>query len=151
MNHPLRSTNVNKQLMVGLHKVAHGIIKQEATYPLIYLQTFMTYSLLNSPARMILPCCLCTPPCMILLTVVYHPSFHFYWVTKEQTPICCTCTYSIQNANQKLLCIPSGTPHFLVKNNTPFNGVKFHGYLHHQNGLNHTLKPSKKSCKTSVF
>ena len=34
-----RTTNVNKQLR--LHKVAHGKIKREATYPLLCLQNFM--------------------------------------------------------------------------------------------------------------
>ena len=33
INYLLRTTDVNKHLTPGLHKVAHGIIKREATYP----------------------------------------------------------------------------------------------------------------------
>ena len=42
------STNVIKQLALGLHKVAHGIIKGEATYPPLFLKFNDMISLLNS-------------------------------------------------------------------------------------------------------
>ena len=51
---------------------------------------------------------------------------------------------------KKLLCIPTGTPHFLVKNNKSLC-VKFYGYPHHQNRLGHMSKPPNESCETSGF
>ena len=38
---------------------------------------------------------------------------------------------------------------FSSKKHTPLYG-KFYGYLHHQNGLGHTLKSPNESCETSV-
>ena len=54
MTYLLPSNYVNKQLILGLHKVEHGITKREATYLLLFLQSSMTWSLLNPPAPMIL-------------------------------------------------------------------------------------------------
>ena len=42
------STNVIKQLALGLHKVTHGIIKGEATYPPLFSKFNDMISLLNS-------------------------------------------------------------------------------------------------------
>ena len=48
------------------------------------------------------------------------------------------------------MCIPIGTPHFLVKNNTPLCG-KFYSYPHHQNGLGHMLNFRTKASRRRSF
>ena len=92
----------------------------------------------DSFVMMLYNLCLYTP-CMILVIAVRHLSFHFYFKL-----------YSIQTANLKLLCIPTGTPHFLMKNNTLLCG-KFYCYPHHQKGPGHMLTPPNESSETSVF
>ena len=117
----------------------HGIIKREVTYPLLYVQTFMTvfaqFTSSNDSSVAILYNPFLYIPCMILVSVVRHLSFHFYWLQD--------LIYS--NCKRKTIYAA-----FLVKNNIPLCG-KFYGYPHHQNRLGHMLKPSNESCETSVF
>ena len=120
----------------------HGIMKKEVTYPLLYVQTFMTviaqFTSPNDSSVLILYCLYI--PCMILVSVVHHLSFHFYWLQD--------LIYS--NCKLKSLVYSSRYAAFLMTNNIPLCG-KFYGYPHHQNRLGHLLKPPNESCETSVF
>ena len=122
----------------------HGIIKREVTYPLLYVQTFMTVfaqfaSSTDSSAMILYNPCLYMP-CMILVNVVHHLSFHFYWLHD--------LIYS--NCKRKTLVYSRRYATCLVKNNVLFCS-KFYGYPHHQNRLCDMLKPPNESCETSVF
>ena len=83
--------------------------------------------------------CLYTP-CMIIVSVVYHLSFHFFLLQD--------LIYS--NCKLKTLVYSRRYAAFLVKNNTLLCG-KFYGYPHHQNRLGHMLKHPNESCETSAF
>ena len=79
-------------------------------------------------------------PCMILVSVVHHLSFHFYWLPD--------LIYS--NFKRKTLVYSRRYAAFLVKNDIPLCG-KFYGYLNHENRIGSMLKPPNERCKTSVF
>ena len=79
-------------------------------------------------------------PCMILVSVVHHLSFHFY----------CLQDLIYSNCKRKTLVYSRRYAAFLVKNNIPLCG-KLYGYPHHQNRLGYMLKPTNESCETSGF
>ena len=85
------------------------------------------------------PCLNIPCNCMILVSVVSPPFLPFLLTTGLST----------QTANEKLLSIPSGTPHFIEKQYTIMWEVL--SLSHHHNRPGHMSKPPNESCATSIF
>ena len=80
-------------------------------------------------------------PCMILVSVVHHPSF---------LSLLLTTGLNLLKLQTKNSCVFPQVRRIFVKNNIPLCGT-FYGYSHHQNRLGHMLKPPNESCEASVF
>ena len=104
------------------------------------MTVFAQFTSSNDSSAMILynPCSYI--PCMILVSIVHHLSFHFYSLRD--------LIYS--NCKRKALVYSRRYSTFLMKNNVLLCS-KFYGYSHHQNRSGHMLMPPNESCETSVF
>ena len=158
MNYLLCSTNVSKHSTLGLHEVAHGIIKPEATYrpplsskfyDMIFAQFISSY---DSFVMMLFTYSLydplyCCPPSFLRFLLSTGLQQTRSQRNKPQHVARAHTLFKMQTKNS---CVfPQVYPNLQVKNNTSSCG-KFHGYLHHQNGLGHMLKPpiTNESCGT---